>query len=165
MPSPKFAPLVLSAGERQVLEAWERRRKTSQALALRSRIVLASADGKSVTAVAADLGVSRDTVRKWRGRFMVSRLEGLGDDPRPGAPRAITDEQVELVITKTLTERGPGEDTHWSTRSMAAATACPSRRSRGSGGRSASGPTWCRPGSYRPTRSSSRRSATSSAFT
>jgi transposase len=122
MPSPKLEPLVLSAEERQVLEGWARRRKTSQALALRSRIVLASADGKSVTAVAADLGVSRDTVRKWRGRFQVSRLEGLGDDPRPGAPRKITDEQVELVITKTLEERGPGQDTHWSTRSMAAAT-------------------------------------------
>src|SRR6202044_1652362 len=122
MPSPKLEPLVLSAGERQVLEGWARRRKTSQALVLRSRIVVASADGKAVTAVAADLGVSRDTVRKWRGRFMVSQLEGLGDDPRPGAPRKITDEQVELVITKTLEERGPGEDTHWSTRSMAAAT-------------------------------------------
>jgi transposase len=122
MPSPKLEPLVLSAEERQVLEGWARRRKTSQALALRSRIVLASADGGSVTAVAADLGISRDTVRKWRGRFMVSRLEGLGDDPRPGAPRKITDERVELVITKTLEERGPGQDTHWSTRSMAAAT-------------------------------------------
>jgi transposase len=122
MPSPKLEPLVLSAEERQVLEGWARRRKTSQALALRSRIVLASADGASVTAVAADLGVSRDTVRKWRGRFQVSRLEGLSDEPRPGAPRTITDAQVELVITKTLEERGPGEDTHWSTRSMAAAT-------------------------------------------
>ena len=81
MPSPKLEPLVLSTPERQVLEGWARRRKTSQALALRSRIVLASADGASVTAVAAELGVSRDTVRKWRRRFMVSRLEGLGDDP------------------------------------------------------------------------------------
>jgi transposase len=121
MPSPKLEPLLLSAEERQVLEGWARRRKMSQALALRSRIVLASADGGSVTAVAADLGVSRDTVRKWRGRFQASRLEGLGDDPRPGAPRKISDEQVELVITKTLEERGPGEDTRWSTRSMAAA--------------------------------------------
>jgi transposase len=57
---------------------------------------LASADGQSITDVAAGLGVSRDTVRKWRGRFAVSRLEGLGDDPRRGAPRKITDEQVEL---------------------------------------------------------------------
>ena len=113
---------MLSTDERQVLEGWARRRKTSLALALRSRIVLACADGRSVTAVAAELKVSRDTVRKWRGRFLASRLEGLGDEPRPGAPRKITDEQVELVITKTLEERGPGEDTHWSTRSMAAAT-------------------------------------------
>jgi len=122
MPSPKLEPLVLSAGERQVLEGWARRRKTSQALAQRSRIVLACADGRSVTAVAAEMKVSRDTVRKWRGRFQASRLEGLSDEPRPGAPRKITDEQVELVITKTLEEQGPGADTHWSTRSMAAAT-------------------------------------------
>ena len=107
MPSPKLEPLVLSADERQVLEGWARRRKTSQALALRSRIVLARADGESITDVAADLGVSRDTVRKWRGRFQAGRLGALGDEPRPGAPRKITDEQVELVITKTLEERGP----------------------------------------------------------
>jgi transposase len=121
MPSPKLEPLVLSAEERDVLEGWARRRKTSQALAQRSRIVLACAGGASVTAVAAELKVSRDTVRKWRSRFQASRLEGLSDEPRPGAPRTITDEQVELVITKTLEEQGPGADTHWSTRSMAAA--------------------------------------------
>jgi transposase len=113
--------LSLSAEERQVLEGWARRRKTSQALALRSRIVLACADGGSNTEVAAALGVSRATVTKWRSRFAVDRLEGLSDEPRPGAPRKITDEQVELVITKTLEEQGPGQDTHWSTRSMAAA--------------------------------------------
>ncbi|HEY2576282.1 MAG TPA: IS630 family transposase, partial [Streptosporangiaceae bacterium] len=122
MASPKLVPLVLSAEERQVLEGWARRRKTSQALALRSRIVLACADGESNTQVAAALGVTRDTVRKWRTRFAAARLEGLGDERRPGARRTITDEQVELVITKTLEERGPGQDTHWSTRSMAAAT-------------------------------------------
>jgi transposase len=122
MASPKLEPLVVSVEERQVLEGWVRRRKTPQALALRSRIVLACADGGSVMAVAADLKVSRDTVRKWRRRFVVSRLEGLGDEPRPGAPRKITDEQVELVIAKTLGERGWGQGTHWSTRSMAAAT-------------------------------------------
>jgi transposase len=122
MPSPKLEPLVLTAQERQVLEGWARRRKTSQALALRARIVLACAGGASVTAVAAELKVSRDTVRKWRSRFQIARLDGLADEPRPGAPRKITDEQVELVITKTLEERGPGQDTHWSTRSMAAAT-------------------------------------------
>jgi transposase len=120
--SPKLEPLVLSAEERQVLAAWERRRKTSQALALRARIVLACADGRSNTQVAELLAVSRTTVRKWRSRFALGRLEGLADEPRPGAPRKITDEQVELVITKTLEEQGPEQDTHWSTRSMAAAT-------------------------------------------
>jgi len=120
--SPKLAALRLGADERQVLEGWARRRKTAQALALRSRIVLACADGGTNTEVAAALGVSRGTVTKWRSRFLAARLEGLSDEPRPGAPRTITDERVELVIARTLGERGPGEDTHWSTRSMAAAT-------------------------------------------
>jgi transposase len=122
MASPKLVALLLSAGERQVLQAWARRRKTAQALALRSKIVLACAGGAGNTQVAETLGVSRATVAKWRSRFVADRLEGLSDEPRPGAPRTITDEQVELVITKTLEERGPGLDTHWSTRSMAAAT-------------------------------------------
>ena len=122
MASPKLEPLVLSAAERQALVAWQRRRKTSQALALRARIVLACAEGRSNAQVAGLLAVSRTTVRKWRSRFLRDRLDGLADEPRPGAPRMITDEQVELVITKTLEERGPGQDTHWSTRSMAAAT-------------------------------------------
>jgi transposase len=118
----KSAEMALSAKERRVLEGWTRRRKTSQALATRARIVLACADGGSITEVAAALGVSRTTVAKWRSRFLVSRLEGLDDDPRPGAPRKITDEQVALVISKTLEEKGPGEHLHWTTRSMAAAT-------------------------------------------
>src|SRR5215467_7084433 len=122
MASPKLEPVVLSAEERGVLEAWARRRKTAQALALRSRIVLACADGTANSKVAVRLGVSRATVTKWRSRFVAARLEGLADEPRPGAPRKISDEQVELVITKTLEESGPGEDTHWSTRSMASAT-------------------------------------------
>jgi transposase len=122
VPSPRLVPLVLTDDERRTLKAWVRRRKTAQALAARSQIVLACADGGSVTSVAAGLGVSRDMVSKWRGRFLQDRLEGLSDEPRPGRPRMISDEQVELVITKTLEERGPGLDTHWSTRSMAAAT-------------------------------------------
>ena len=65
--------------------------------------------------------VTRDTVRKWRSRFLEDRLDGLGDALQPGAPRTISDEQVELVIANTLAERGPAQDTHWSTRSMAAA--------------------------------------------
>jgi transposase len=122
MASPKLAAVVLSGEERRVLEAWSRRRKTAQALALRSRIVLACAEGRPNADVAVALGISRATVTKWRSRFLAGRLEGLGDAPRPGAPRKITDGHVEAVITKTLEERGPGEDTHWSTRSMASAT-------------------------------------------
>jgi transposase len=121
-------PLELSADERAVLQRWVRRRKSAQDLALRARIVLACAaagdDGLPPAdgTVAAQAGTSRDTVMKWRNRFLRDRLEGLSDEPRPGRPRTITDEQVELVVTRTLEERGPGQDTHWSTRSMAAAT-------------------------------------------
>jgi transposase len=121
MPSPKLDPLVLSDEERSVLSGWSRRRKTSQALALRSRIVLACAAGGTIGEVAARVGTSRNTVSKWRARFVADRLEGLSDEDRPGRPRLIGDEQVEAVIAKTLEER-PGQDTHWSTRSMASAT-------------------------------------------
>lgn len=120
MPSPKLDPVVLSDEERSVLCGWSRRRKTAQALALRSRIVLRCAEGGSIGEVAADVGVSRNTVSKWRLRFVRDRLEGLTDEPRPGRPRLITDERVEEVIGKTL-EQTPGADTHWSTRSMAQA--------------------------------------------
>jgi transposase len=117
-----IAPLELSDEERRVLTGWSRRRTTAQALALRSRIVLSCAEGGSNTQIAEDLGISRETVRKWRTRFAVSRLDGLADEPRPGAPRKITDEQVEAVIVKTLEQPPPRNDTHWSTRSMAAVT-------------------------------------------
>ena len=119
MPSPKLEPLVLTDDERRVLEGWARRRKTAQALALRSRIVLACAAGDSVSAVAAGLGISRATAGKWRSRFLEGRLQGLNDEPRPGRPRTVTDEQVEKMITATLEQEPPGGDTHWSTRSMA----------------------------------------------
>ena len=119
MASPKLAPLVLSDDERRVLEGWARRRKTAQALALRSRVVLACADGGSVSAVAAGLGVSRATAAKWRSRFLQDRLDGLSDEPRPGRPRMVTDEQAEKMITATLEQQPPKGDTHWSTRSMA----------------------------------------------
>ncbi len=119
MASPKLEPLVLSDDERRVLEGWERRRKTAQALALRSRIILACADGAGVSTVAAELGISRTTAGKWRSRFLEARLKGLSDEPRPGRPRTVTDEHVEKVITATLEQQPPSGDTHWSTRSMA----------------------------------------------
>ena len=122
MPSPKLVPLLLSEAERESLEALVRKRTASQSLAQRARIVLACAEESGVaplTRVAARTGVSREMVRKWRVRFMEGRMAGLTDAPRPGAPRKITDEQVEVVVTRVLTEKGRGQDTHWSTRSMA----------------------------------------------
>jgi transposase len=115
-------PLVLAEEERRVLQQWARRAKTSQALALRSKIVLACAEGAANKDVAARMGVTPQMVGKWRARFVAGRLEGLGDEPRPGQPRKITDEQVEEVIVKTLEREPPDQDTHWSTRSMAGAT-------------------------------------------
>jgi transposase len=115
------APILLTADERQTLARWARRPTSSQALALRCRIVLACAQGLSNVEVGSRLGVHEKTVGKWRARFLTRRLEGLVDEPRPGAPRTITDEQVEQVITKTL-EETPADAPHWSTRSMARAT-------------------------------------------
>ena len=119
MPSPKLVPLDLTDDERQTLEEWSRRRKTAQALAQRSRIVLACAGGDPNSVVAADLGVSRAMVSKWRSRFAEKRLKGLNDEARPGRPRTVGDEQVEAVITATLEQDPAGGDSHWSTRSMA----------------------------------------------
>jgi transposase len=122
MPGKARGVLVLSEDERATLTRWTRRQKSSQALAMRARIVLACADGTPNTHVAELLGVSRDMVGTWRSRFLARRLEGLSDEPRPGAPRKITDEVVEAVIVKTLESTPAREDSHWSTRSMAAAT-------------------------------------------
>src|SRR4051794_30453078 len=123
MPQPgrPKAVLELSDDERETLQRWARRPKSSQQLALRSRIVLACAGGDSNTAVAEQLKINKVTVGKWRARFVQHRLEGLTDEPRPGAPRTVTDDAVEQVIVKTL-ESKPVDATHWSTRSMAAAT-------------------------------------------
>src|SRR5512132_1677860 len=115
---PKLPELALTDEERTTLERWARRRSSGQALALRCRIVLACAAGASNAAVASRLGISRPTVTKWRSRFVGRRLEGLADEPRPGAARTITDEQVEQVLVLTL-ETTPTDATHWSTRSLA----------------------------------------------
>jgi transposase len=113
--------VVLRGGEREVLERWARRPTSAQALALRCRIVLAAAEGRPSKEIAAELGCNADTVGRWRGRFARHGLDGLHDEPRPGKPRTISDEDVERVIVKTLEEQ-PANATHWSTRSMAAAS-------------------------------------------
>ena len=107
-------------GQREELECWLRRSKTGQALALRARIVLASAEGESDMGVAARLGTTRETVGKWRRRFIEKGCDGLLDEPRPGAPRTVSDADVERVVTMTL-EAMPRGATQWSTRSMAKA--------------------------------------------
>jgi transposase len=120
-PGTQAAVVVLTDDERETLERWARRPKSAQALALRCRIVLACAQGGTDVAVAQRLGISRVTVGKWRRRFIAGRLDGLHDEPRPGAPRSIGDDDVERVIVKTL-EETPPDATHWSTRSLANAT-------------------------------------------
>jgi transposase len=120
---PIAVPIILSEEERSTLERWARRPNSAQKLALRCRIVLACADqpGVSNSTIASALKVARHTVGKWRNRFAVDRLDGLHDEPRPGQPRKISDDDVERVIVKTL-EQTPADATHWSTRSMATAT-------------------------------------------
>lgn len=112
------ALLDLSDEERETLERWARRRKSSQALAVRSRIVLGSAEGLTNVAVAARCGVEPHTVAKWRRRFLERRLDGLVDDPRPGRPASITTDQVQDVVVATL-ESTPQNATHWSRAKMA----------------------------------------------
>lgn len=115
------AEVVLSDAERRELEALARRRRSAAAVAQRARLVLACAAGQDNQTVARRVRVAPATVGKWRRRFLEDRVAGLLDEPRPGAPRQITDEQIEDVIVRTL-ERTPEGATHWSTRDMAKAT-------------------------------------------
>ena len=115
------AEIVLTGSERRQLESWARRHSSSQVLAMRCKIVLACADPAGLTGrqIADRVGCNPATVSKWRKRFAERRLDGLIDEPRPGAQRSITDETVEQVVIDTL-ESAPPDATHWSTRSLAA---------------------------------------------
>ena len=112
--------LVVTEDERAVLERYARRSRTDRNLAFRAQIVLRCASGESNSVVARSMRTTDQTVGKWRKRFVERRLDGLHDEPRPGAERRITDDQVEAIVVKTL-ESTPKGRTHWSTRSMAKA--------------------------------------------
>lgn len=112
-------PVLLTEDERRTLEQWVRRPKTAQRLALRSRMVLACAEGLPNRTVAKRLHVSSNSVCKWRERFRVRRLPGLTDEPRPGAPRTATDDRIVDVITRTLEGPPAQAATQWTTRSLA----------------------------------------------
>jgi len=114
------AELAVSERDRETLERWVRRPTSAQALALRARIVLACAEGEPNYRVAERLGVTAQTVGRWRTRYVERGCDGLLDEPRPGAPRTLTDEKIEEIIVKTL-EEAPRDATHWSTRDMAKA--------------------------------------------
>src|SRR5437763_14872303 len=96
---PYPTPITLTDDERMKLADWSRRPTSAQRLALRANIILAAAEGRSNAAIAANLRITLPTVRKWRMRFADTRLDGLADEPRPGAPRSITDAQVEAAVT------------------------------------------------------------------
>src|SRR5580700_5224572 len=113
--------LMLTAEERQRLDSLAHRSRSAAHVARRARIILACADGGETTTIARRLHVSPTTVCKWRTRFLRDRLDGLFDEPRPGTPRQITDDQVEQVVIRTLETTPPGA-THWSLRGMAKAS-------------------------------------------
>jgi transposase len=114
----RLQPIALSVEEQSRLEDWSRSRRSARALAIRARIVLKCRGGRSNREVARLLGVTTQTVGKWRGRFVALRLGGLLDQPRPGAPRSISDALVEAVLAKTLHEQPP-DAPRWSSRRLA----------------------------------------------
>src|ERR1700688_2897167 len=114
-------PLIITEEERERLESLAHRARSQPLLARRARVVLACAEGLSNQSVSRRLRCSLGMVGKWRARFLKARLEGLYDEPRPGAPRTVTDAQVEQVVVQTL-ESTPRGETHWSTRGLAKAT-------------------------------------------
>jgi transposase len=111
-------PLIVESADREKLMLLARRPKTAQRVAIRSKIVLRAAEGVSNQQIAQQLGISGATVGKWRERYRLRGMEGLSDEPRPGAPRRIGDAEVEEAVTRTL-ESLPTAATHWSTRSLA----------------------------------------------
>jgi len=116
----RLRPLVITEEELRQLREWAHARRTNRSLALRARIVLACSRHAANTSVARRVKVSAQTVGKWRARFVARRLRGLQDEPRSGAPRSISDELVEAVLTKTLHETPPGS-ARWSSRQLASA--------------------------------------------
>lgn len=120
LPGPRLKPLVIRPEDQAQLLTWSRRPKTAQALAVRARIVLLAAEGRSHSDIARQLPATLRTVWKWRQRYLDQGLDGLLDEPRPGTSRKLSDEQVERVLTRTL-ENQPQGATHWSTRDMAKA--------------------------------------------
>ncbi len=121
MANPGLELLELSDAELAELRSLAARRSTAQALALRARIILACAEGGQNKEVAGRLGLDRQTVGKWRRRFIERRVDGLHDEPRSGTPRTIDDARIEAVIVRTL-ESLPPDATHWSSRGMAKAS-------------------------------------------
>ena len=114
-------PLVLTGDEQERLQSLAHRARSQSVLARRARVILASAQGLANRVVAKQVRCSVGMVNKWRSRYLKERLQGLYDEPRPGAPRKITDAQVEEIVIQTL-ESTPRGQTHWSTRRLAQAT-------------------------------------------
>jgi transposase len=103
-------PLTVLPADQEKLELLARRPKTAQRMALRSKIVLRAAQGLANQEIARQLDVTGTTVGKWRERYRIRGMEGLGDDPRPGTPRKITDTQVEAAVTQTLEHTLAGQE-------------------------------------------------------